>query len=324
MLAFIFDVDGTVADLRHRLHHIRNGNYDHQAFEAGVQDDLPIWPVIKIVRALDKTGFHMLATSGRAERLRTVTEEWFRCFGVPFERLYMRANDDRRADHIVKRQILQGIRADGYEVEGVIDDRQSVVDMWREEGLTCLQCSPTMTAPFESVDGNVPYMTIMVGPSGAGKTTWLTSEDARINFGMHAQQIISSDQVRLDLLGGIRMDKNDDVFEAIRNIATVRLRHGLPVTIDATNIRTKDRVMMVELAGGICPVRYVVVDRPLAEKIATGGWRLNVTFADGQTLIERHDQTFRSNIKAIMSGDELPNVRVFDKRILDPSRQAAA
>ena len=34
MKAFIFDIDGTLADASHRLHHIQNGNKDWDAFFA--------------------------------------------------------------------------------------------------------------------------------------------------------------------------------------------------------------------------------------------------------------------------------------------------
>lgn len=322
--AYIFDVDGTVADLSHRLHHIQNGNHDREAFEAGASDDLPIWPVIQIIRAINSAGFCTLATSGRAERLRQVTEDYFVQFSIPYDRLYMRANGDTRADHVVKRQILQGIREDGYTIEGVIDDRQSVVDMWREEGLTCLQCAPNFSAKFETPIGIYPVLTMMIGPSGSGKTTWLASEDAKLNYGVHPQHVISSDQVRMDLFGEMRVDRNDMVYETLHKIVKTRLAMGLPVTVDATNIRTKDRTTIAGLAGGVCPVRYIVIDRPMADKLARGGWRLNVHFKRDQNLIQRHDEVFRSNIKAIMAGDGLQNVTVFDIRVKDPGRQAAA
>ena len=50
----------------------------------------------------------------------------------------MRGAEDHRPDHVVKREILNnGI--DKTKVWFVLDDRKSVVDMWRKSGLRCLQ-----------------------------------------------------------------------------------------------------------------------------------------------------------------------------------------
>lgn len=324
---WIIDVDGTVADLLHRLHFIRGIIRDYEQFEAGVSDDLPVEPVIEIVRALYRAGYAILFTSGRAERLRAATTGWLKHYDIPYTELYMRADDDKRPDHIVKNQILQGIEADGYEVVGVIDDRQSVVDMWREEGLTCLQCAlaPSSENLYQRPGGYRPTLTLMVGPSGSGKTTWLGSEDASVNYNIHPQQIVSSDQIRMELFGQMRVDKNDIVYDVLHTLVTGRLKAGLPAVVDATNIRNKDRITVAKLAKGVCPIRYIVIDRPLSDKLATGGWRLNVNFhKTKQNLIQRHDEVFRANIKAIMDGDMLANVSIYDKRQKDPARKAAA
>jgi predicted kinase len=319
MEAYIVDVDGTVADLTHRLHH---HPHNMAAFEAGVPDDLPIWPVIRLVRAVYDAGIAVVFTSGRSERVRGATIQWLKEHGVPFTAMYMRAPDDTRPDHVVKRQILDAIRSDGYEILGVIDDRQSVVDMWREEGLTCLQAAPsTWDMPREAT----PVLNLLVGPSGAGKSTFVGSDHAAHTYGIHPQHVIASDRVRLDLFGTLQcMDKNQAVFDAVRRVIRARIKSGLPCTVDATHIRDKDRIDTAELAGGICPVRYIVLDRPLPDKLRDGGWRLDVTFQDGSNLIQRHDQIFRSNIKRIMAGDSLPHVNVFDERVIEPGRLAAA
>ena len=54
----------------------------------------------------------------------------------------MRKDGDQRADHIVKREILAQIRNAGFEPVLVFDDRQSVVDMWRDQGIRVAQTAP--------------------------------------------------------------------------------------------------------------------------------------------------------------------------------------
>jgi hypothetical protein len=51
----------------------------------------------------------------------------------------MRSDNDYRADFIVKEELLAQLRADGYNPVMAFDDRQQVVDMWRENGLICAQ-----------------------------------------------------------------------------------------------------------------------------------------------------------------------------------------
>ena len=51
----------------------------------------------------------------------------------------MRDDDDRRADDIVKRELLARMRDGRFNPELAIDDRRRVVDMWRSEGLVCAQ-----------------------------------------------------------------------------------------------------------------------------------------------------------------------------------------
>jgi hypothetical protein len=51
----------------------------------------------------------------------------------------MRSDKDRRADDIVKRELLARMRADQFNPALAIDDRRRVVDMWRAEGLVCAQ-----------------------------------------------------------------------------------------------------------------------------------------------------------------------------------------
>jgi hypothetical protein len=52
----------------------------------------------------------------------------------------MRKTGDRRADNIVKRELFEARVRNKYNIDFVLDDRNQVVDMWRNElKLTCLQ-----------------------------------------------------------------------------------------------------------------------------------------------------------------------------------------
>lgn len=55
------------------------------------------------------------------------------------DNIFMRKEKDYRSDEIIKKEIFEENIKDKYNVLAVLDDRKKVVDMWRKEGLLCLQ-----------------------------------------------------------------------------------------------------------------------------------------------------------------------------------------
>ncbi len=313
MRAVICDIDGTLADTGHRIHHVTGGNRNWDAFFAAMGDDPVVEPIRRLIHACRKD-FALLLCSGRPENYRQVTICWLNQHGIAYDELYMRPEGDMRPDHVVKAQLLVGMRKDGFDPILAIDDRPSIVAMWRENEITCLQCRDWDERPPVAPG----LLTIMVGPSGAGKTTWLRSTHALFR-GIEPRHVISSDEIREDLCGDFRsQDRNNEVFATLHAIIKTRLAHGLPAVCDATNLRRKDRMSVAALAPEGGKVRYIVIDRPMEDKYRDAGWRAEVKDKDGQPfdLIARHDQTFRSQIKDILAGDGLPNVELIDLRVV--------
>lgn len=301
----IFDIDGTLADTAHRLHHIKAKPPNWDAFFAECVNDPVIEPVRELAQVLTAQGYKIILVSGRTDKVREQTEAWLADNGVPYQELHMRAEGDYRQDFIVKAEILDAILAEGHEIAFVVDDRPSVVAMWRERGLTCLQCRD-----WDEREGSATgLLTLMVGPSGAGKSYWIQGDCPRA-LGIHPSHVVSSDQIRADLCGDFRdQTKNDEVFTALHAVVKARISHGVPCTVDATNLRRKDRLAVVALAGG-GKVRYIVIDRSMAEKMRDAGWRAELPF----NLLEKHQNTFNSQVKDILAGDNQPNVEVIDLR----------
>lgn len=311
----VFDVDGTLANCSHRVHFLNGGRKDWPSFMAGIPNDTPHEQMVDLNHMYHSSHalYPLFVCSGRSNTERRATEEWLYKHGVKYDHLLMRKTGDYRADHIVKKELLEEIRSMGYEPWIVFDDRQEVVDMWRREGLFVLQCDPnpshTDHVGYEFHKSIMWPLTILVGPSGSGKTEFAASHDALWNCR------ISSDQIRQELCGDFRdQSRNGDVFAAFHDIASTRLRAGLPVTLDATHLKNADRRKSALLVPERVPVRYVVLNRSIKDKKATGGWRNSVT-VKGKPLIEHHDQVFRSNLDDILNGDGLPNVTVQDERI---------
>lgn len=317
----IFDLDGTLANLNHRLHLVKGHHKDYDKFFAACTDDTPIVPVCELLRMLYNGPIDeyvdripkVIIVSGRSETARKETEIWLKEHNIPYDDLIMRPAGDYRSDDIVKEEILDGLLREGHEILFTVDDRQRVVDMWRRRGLICLQAQAWKEdEPLDKLPKGL--LTLMVGPSGAGKSSWLeeqhmaTDPDIFPN-GVFYSHIISSDQLRRELCGNFRdQTKNNQVFHALHEIVKARIDNGLPCVVDATNIKRADRLSVVKLADG-SPVRYIVIDRTLPEKLEHAGWRSEVP-----GLIERHHNTFQTNLKAILKGDNLTNVQVIDLR----------
>ncbi len=128
-LAIICDIDGTLAHMCDR------SPYDYSKVDGDTVNE----PVADILRQY-KGDIFVIIVSGREATCQKETEKWLKDKGISYHRLYMRKIDDNRGDQIVKKEIFDKHIKDKYKILFVLDDRDRVVKMWREElGLTCLQ-----------------------------------------------------------------------------------------------------------------------------------------------------------------------------------------
>lgn len=137
----IFDIDGTLADIKHRRIFLEQEKPDWKAFNDKMGDDTPNAPVVALYKTLWDSGqYDIILTSGRSDSDRKITEQWLVWNHIPFDRLEMRKDKDNRADYIIKQEMLDMLLKEGKEILFAVDDRQQVVDMWRKNGIACLQC----------------------------------------------------------------------------------------------------------------------------------------------------------------------------------------
>lgn len=136
----IFDIDGTLAKIDHRLKHLEGMTPDWDAFFSTLEEDAPNEWCVKLARLYFNAGYRVYLVSGRPDKYKEKTFSWLEKHGIPYHDLFMRKEGDYRADDIIKKEILHN-HFDLSKIELVIDDRRSVIDMWRKEGLICLACA---------------------------------------------------------------------------------------------------------------------------------------------------------------------------------------
>src|SRR5215813_205705 len=127
-MIYLVDIDGTLADLSHRLHFIQKEPADWDGFFAACAKDEPIHEVIATVCALHEAGAKIVYVTGRSDAIVTKTQRWLAKYGLPVGDIYMRKAGDHRHDDIVKRELLDQIRAVHPFITAVFEDRKQVVD----------------------------------------------------------------------------------------------------------------------------------------------------------------------------------------------------
>jgi hypothetical protein len=135
----VFDLDGTLADISHRVHLVQSDKPDWDAFYSLIPgDDLNSWCKELMDAMCEK--HEVVIVSGRPKRCLKDTKEWLEKYEVPYHKLYLvREDKDYRPDHELKKKWLDGYGRN--KILFVVDDRTRVVDMWRNEGIICLQCA---------------------------------------------------------------------------------------------------------------------------------------------------------------------------------------
>lgn len=133
----VYDIDGTLANIDHRLGYVRTKPKNWAAFNAAIPHDKVNAPVAAVFHQMVDAGHAVILASGRNERSRAATEQWLAENKLRgYQKLYMRKADDFRGDDIVKQEILDEIIRDyGKKPDMWFDDRPRVVKAIRSQGV---------------------------------------------------------------------------------------------------------------------------------------------------------------------------------------------
>jgi predicted secreted acid phosphatase len=141
----IIDIDGVLADVRHRLKHLERKPKDWDAFFASADDDAPYPEGIELVRSLSQ-GHEIIYLSGRPERCRESTQAWLNNQGAPAGDLLLRPDNDRRPARVTKVEIARSI-ASQKEVAIVVDDDEAVLSAMQSAGFKVLHADWSIDSP---------------------------------------------------------------------------------------------------------------------------------------------------------------------------------
>lgn len=126
--AIVCDIDGTLAHMHDR------SPYDWSKVGNDMVDIPIAWLTSILFRSVS-----VILVSGRDASCGKETRDWLAKNGICYTKLIMRKEGDNRPDEVVKEEIFNENIRGNYNVRFVLDDRNKVVDMWRQLGLKCLQ-----------------------------------------------------------------------------------------------------------------------------------------------------------------------------------------
>ena len=129
--AVICDLDGTLAI------HVARGPYEMEKCDTDALDAV----VADLLFMKQDQKQTIIFVTGREEKYREKTEKWLKkqMPELQWKHLLMRPTDDHREDSIIKQEIYNQHIKEKYNALIVFDDRNRVVEMWRRNGLKCLQ-----------------------------------------------------------------------------------------------------------------------------------------------------------------------------------------
>lgn len=135
----VFDVDGVLADVRHRLHLVESRPKDWDAFFSAAVDDPPLPQGVALAQESAKD-CEVVYVTGRPERCRRDTLAWFAEHGLPEGRLSMRRPRDFRPARVAKLDLLRTLSADRT-VAVVVDDDLQVCEAYEAAGYRVLRAT---------------------------------------------------------------------------------------------------------------------------------------------------------------------------------------
>lgn len=140
----LWDLDGTLFDIRHRLQYVTEKPKNWKAFYDEIPFDEPFVTMTNLWRWYAHYGYQQLILTGRPEHTRPVSLKMIHDFvDAEFDdsNLLMRPNDDFQSDVEFKVAVVQHLIDIGKTIEIAYDDKHEIVDAYIYRcGIDAVRC----------------------------------------------------------------------------------------------------------------------------------------------------------------------------------------
>lgn len=132
-MCVIFDIDGVLADNRHRFKLIEQAPKDWEEYYRRLSDDPPHEKVVEVLHALARFSTIVLCT-GRPAKYRAATVQWLKDKSMwdDVSRLFMREDGNFKPNPEVKEVMARYVIEQVGPIGMVFEDDTRSVEMWRK------------------------------------------------------------------------------------------------------------------------------------------------------------------------------------------------
>jgi phosphoglycolate phosphatase-like HAD superfamily hydrolase len=133
----VFDMDGVLSDAVGRQHYLESPRRDWDAFFDACGEDQVIDEVARLLDLLDPA-LHVVLLTARPLRVRPQTIGWLDRYRLRWDLLVMRDSFDYSPARQYKREVVDDLNRQGFDLRLAFEDDQRNVDMFHAAGVPCV------------------------------------------------------------------------------------------------------------------------------------------------------------------------------------------
>jgi hypothetical protein len=138
MMYILVDIDHTIANSFWRDHMIGRASWDE--YHAAGKDDIPFRKVVNLINSLSTMSYNIIAVTGRNEKFRQLTLNWFLKHHIDVDELLMRPDDNFVKNGELKvAMIKERFNGNYRDIHFLIEDNEESVIAFFGLGITTLQ-----------------------------------------------------------------------------------------------------------------------------------------------------------------------------------------
>jgi hypothetical protein len=154
----VFDIDGTLANAQHRIHHVKpepGQKKNWSAFFKEAANDEPYYHMLPLTKLYRDNDYLIVLCTGRPTSFRQDTVAWLNKYDIPWDTLLMRLTIDNGKDYEIKPKLLTSYfevnNLDLKSIEAIYEDRLTVCEAWKQMGLPVMVCGDEWRNPVAKV-----------------------------------------------------------------------------------------------------------------------------------------------------------------------------